>query len=215
MKRRPLFSLMLIALLTGCASLLPQGEEAPRLFALNLPRPQTPAIAAHPAPVSLQIAQPLAEPGLNSERIALRKHDQEVDYFAAARWTGTVPLLVQSQLVEAFENAQALRTVGSDMVQFHADATLAVEIRDFQVEYKAGEAPLAHVRLVSRLIRGQKQEVISTATYEETEAAHDNRLQDIVAAMNTAFARVSARMVQDITNKLVTEARPSRRAKSP
>lgn len=206
---KPSTPLLLAALmlLPACTSVLPQGQAAPRLFVLNVPRLTQPS-QPKPLPVNLQIMQPQAVPGLDSERISLRKNGQEMDFYAGARWTGTVPRIVQSQLIETFENAHTLKSVGSEQVQFNPDILLAVEIRDFQAEYATDNAdtpPTVHVRLIARLIRAGKQEIMFTQSYEEKEPAAANRMQETVEAYNAAFARAASHMVQDVTQALASK----------
>lgn len=197
--RHLLFATATVFTLAACGPILPQGAPAPRLFTFQAPRQVQ---AGAQSPYTLQIAAPQAHPGLDSARIAIRKSGQEMDYVADASWSGALPLLVQSGLVEAFENARAMRAVGSDLVLFKPDYVLAAEIRDFQVEYHDAGAPRVRVRLVTRVIQSESQLISATYSYEEMQPASANTLSDIAAAFDAAFARVSFRVVADTANAL-------------
>ena len=47
---------------------------------------------------------PIASESLDTDRIALIRDRTRFDYYANSLWTDRVPLLVQTLLVEAFEN---------------------------------------------------------------------------------------------------------------
>jgi len=187
-------------LLTACGSLLPKGAPAPRLYTLNAPRTME---TGNKIPVRLQILLPQATPGLETERIVLRNTDNQVDYFADTKWTGTLTALVQSLLVESFDNTRRLESVGSDLVAINQNYNLLIEIRDFQAEYRKGAAaPYAHVRLVAKLIKADTNDVLTTATYNESVAANGNSLQEIIPAFDAAWQKVSSEIVRDSLQKL-------------
>lgn len=202
MNTKAFLSASALAVLCACSPILMPGQPAPRLFVLNAPHAAAATPAAQPLPLSLQIIQPLAASGLDGDRIALRKGTDEMDYVAGARWSGHVPALVQAQLVEAFEGSGALRAVGSDLIQFHADDVLSVEIRRFEVEYEGAKPTRAHVLLAARLIDAHDSNIVSTAVYEESEPVAAVQVQDMVGALNAAFVRASTRIVTDVTATL-------------
>ena len=55
---------------------------------------------------------PIASESLDTDRIALIRDRTKFDYYANSLWTDRVPLLVQTLLVEAFENDGSIAQVG-------------------------------------------------------------------------------------------------------
>lgn len=192
--------LLAVLFLSACGSLLPEGRAPARLFVLEAPRSPQSAAPAMPLPASVQILAPLAAPGLDGSRIALREEFQEMNYFTDARWSGPLADLVQSALVESFEQARRFQAVAGDGAPFRPSHVLTVEIRDFQAEYEGSAAasaasPVAHIRLSARLIDASTQTILATLSCEEREKSTANRMQEVVLALNAAFARGSACLV--------------------
>lgn len=187
-------------LLASCSSILPKGAPAPRLYTLNAPYE---AQAGQRIPARLQILIPQANPGLETERIVLRNTDNQMDYFADTKWAGPATAMVQSLLVESFDNTGRLEAVGSDLVSINQNYNLLVEIRDFQAEYTKGSStPRAHVRLTAKLIKADTNDILTTTTYDEKEFSSNNSLQEIVPAFDKAWQRVSIRIVNDTLQTL-------------
>lgn len=199
-------SMTLVAALAACGPLLPKGPEAPRLFSLSSDQISPDANRKY-NPVSLQIQAPQATPGLDTDRISLKKGAHETDYFAGAKWTGSLPSLVQARVIDGFERSKTLRAVAGDTVPFTADYILSTDITDFQAEYQgatsvSAAAPVIRVRFVTRLTRGPLFEIVATETIEETEQARANNLESIVGAANKAFDRALGRVIETTVKHL-------------
>lgn len=197
---------ILIALSLGaCTSLIPKREPPPRLFTLDAPKQNVDSVKTT---ARLQIVAPQASPGLETERIALRKQSHEIDYFRGARWSGTLNAMVQSTLVEGFDLTTKLASVSNDLVAAKAGYNLLIEIRDFQIEYN-GDMPSAHIRLIAKLIESDGETIIKTTGYEQAEPAKSNTISDMVIAMNTAYARIAGQMIRDTLMTLSSTTPPT------
>src|SRR2546430_10438471 len=90
-------------LLGACAS-------APKLtYDLN---PIAGVFAARGGRGQLAVAVPDATLPANSDEIVVRTGPQSVAYLSGAQWADKLPSLVQSRLIESFQNAHLLRAVG-------------------------------------------------------------------------------------------------------
>src|ERR1700724_3548355 len=100
----------------------------------------TPAegFAAHAGRGQLAVLLPDATLPANSDRIVVRTNPQSVAYLAGAQWADKLPSLVQSRLIESFQNAHLLRAVGRPGIL--ADATLHTTLRRFDFDAGQGEA---------------------------------------------------------------------------
>src|SRR5581483_9748360 len=103
--------LLSIFLLSAC-NILPQSTEVTQRYVVSAPAMSEQQCTTTKT-LALEIASPHAAPGLDSERVAVRK-GVSLDYFADARWAETLPSLVQTQLVEAFDNTHCLKAVARD-----------------------------------------------------------------------------------------------------
>ncbi len=111
--------------LAGCQ--LPGTGEPPQLYSLT---PKS-TYAADLLRVDWQliIETPVAAAGLNTSRIALRRSPITLDYFARAAWTDHAPLMVQTLLIESFENTDRIVAVSRESTQLRADYQLKNELR--------------------------------------------------------------------------------------
>src|SRR5882672_12361869 len=89
-------------LLAGCASLLGL-PPSPHLYRVT-PKSTYPANLPH-LRTQFLVDVPLAPAGLDSPRIALSRSAVSMDYFADSEWIERVPLLVQTALLQSFENS--------------------------------------------------------------------------------------------------------------
>jgi cholesterol transport system auxiliary component len=173
-----------IALALGACSGLRSDAPAAQTWMLDPPAAIAPAAAAA---ATLRVLRPLAAPGLDGDRIALLRTDRTLDYFAANRWSGGVPELVQSLALDTLRAAGGYRAVQPEDAPFSYDETLQIEVRDFQAEYAAAAAPVVKVALVCTLGRRSDRAVLATFRLEGSAAAADNRVHAIVAAFDAAL----------------------------
>ena len=113
----------------GCTldGLLTSGGPPPRLYVLT---PKSTFADALPHVESqLVVELPIASEGLNTHRIALRDSPLTLDFFANARWTEGAPQMVQTLLVESFENTGKIVSVARQGVDLRADYVLKTELR--------------------------------------------------------------------------------------
>ena len=125
-----------------------------------------------------------------------------VDYFADAAWTDRAPVLVQSLLVESFENSGKIGAIGRDTATLSADYTLTPELRDFTAVYGDGAVPTVQVRLGLKLIRSDDRRIIGQRQVQASAAAQQDSIIPIVDAFNDALHKVMTETV-DWTLKMI------------
>lgn len=196
MKQIMILSVALL-LLTSCGSVLPKGDPAPRLYTLNAAAIKR-AEAVPVLPVSLKIIRPQIAPGLDTERIALRRDHNQIDYYAGVKWASDASAMIQSVLVENFENTHRLKSVSNDLVTLKSDYTVLTDIRDFQVDYKKSNQPKAHIRMTVTLVNTQSDEIVRTFTYDQSEAIGDETMQAIAQGFDKAQQAIMQKLVADV-----------------
>jgi cholesterol transport system auxiliary component len=178
--------------LAGCASLLGVGP-APHLYRVT-PESTYPSSLPHPA-VQLLVDVPLAPAGLDTSQIALSRSAVSIDYFADSEWTARVPLLVQTALLESFENSKAITAIDRESVGLRADFILNTEIRHFEAIYDSpNEAPNVWVEIIAKLVNPSDREIVAQASFEQRHPASTNKIPQIVLAFDEALGGV----MQDI-----------------
>jgi len=195
------------ASLASCA--LPGGGEAPQLYVLTPKSTFDPALPQ--VDWQLVVERPVAAAGLNSQRIALQRSAVTLDYFARANWTDAAPQLIQSLLIESFENTGKIRAVTREATQLRPDYVLQTELREFQAEYgAAGQAPVARVRLNAKLIRVPERVIVGSHTVERTVPAAKPDMENIILAFDEALGKVMRQIVEWALLAPGTGARPGR-----
>jgi len=187
--RRWLSSVMALAL-TGCANVLGLGQ-APHLYRVTpTPKSTYQATLAHSA-VQLLVDVPSAPAGLDTSQIALSRSAVSIDYFADSAWTDRVPLLVQTALLESFENSKAITAIDRESVGLRADFILNTEIRHFETAYDSPDgAPNVWVAINAKLVDPPGRDIIAQASFEQRHPASANEIPQIVLAFNEALGAV-------------------------
>ena len=192
-------ALLVLALalgISGCSlsGMLAGDSPAPKLFVLS-PK-STFANDIPKVTAQLVVEAPIASEGLNTHRIALRHSPLTLDYFAGARWTERVPLLVQTLLVESFENTKKIVSVARQGIDLRADYVLKTELREFQAEYGGGNAaPEVWVRLNAKLVRMPARIIVASETFEARLTAGGTTMTDVVYAFDETLNKVLKKSV--------------------
>lgn len=151
-------------------------------------------LEAGSAATTLQVLRPHAAPGLDTDRIALRRSAQRLDYYAASRWPAPLPDFLQSLAIEALRASGKFRAVQPDTAAFAADELLQIEIRRCQAEYVGDGPPVVHLQLLATLGHRSDRAVVASVSAESTVPAAENRMQAVVAAFQSAVAAALAEL---------------------
>lgn len=177
----------------GCADIV-GPPPAPKLYVLA---PNMPAhLAGAPVAWGLAVQVPDSTASIATQRIAITRPPAGLDFYADAAWSDRLPLLVQHQLVEAFEASGRIAAVARDSEGARTDLILSCDLRDFEARYDQGEgAPLAVVRLGTRVLDARSRKIITTAVFTKEVRSTANSVDAAVAALTGAFAGVLAELL--------------------
>ncbi len=175
----------MVLLAAGCAGVLPGQGVAPDLYTLSpkstyskdLPR----------ASWQLVIEIPVTNESLNTLRIALRQDPLTLDYYKNVRWTERAPVMVQTLLIESFENTGKIVAVARKATDLRADYVLKTDLREFQAEYDGTGPPFAHVRVNAKLVKLPQRTIIASHTAERRVRAEGNDMRQIIYAFDGAL----------------------------
>src|SRR5262249_36759285 len=121
---------------------------------------------------------------------ALQKSSTSVDYFAGAAWTERAPSLVQSLLVESFENTGKIAAIDRESLALRADFVLGLDLRDFTAIYAGAAVPTVRVRIGFKLVKLPEKQIVGLHTASADAAATQNSVPAVVEAFNTALHQV-------------------------
>ena len=164
-------------------------------------------VSHHIAPCSQ--STPTAAAGYSTARIALQRSPLTLDYFADAAWTDVAPAMIQTLVVESFENTGRIVGVSRESVTLRPDFVLRSDLREFQAEYfqAPGRPPLVHVRVVALLIRMPDRAIVASQSFERSERATGPDMKAITLAFDEALGGVLKRLVE-WTLRVVPPERP-------
>ena len=179
--------LALAVALSACGGL---GGQAPPTFDLSAPQTLTKARGSPRG--QLVIAEPTALSVLNTDRIVVRTQG-EIAYLSRAQWSDRLPRLVQSRLVEGFENGSRLRAVGTPADKLAADYQLITDVRAFHVS--VASQPMAEVEISAKVVSDRAGRVLATRVFRASVPAASTEGPDAVVALDEAFRRVITDLV--------------------
>jgi len=176
---------------SGCSSILPGADrDPPQLFDLSPKSTFAPDVPK--VDWQLIVERPVAAAGLSSSRIALKRHPLRLEYYAKTSWTDIAPKMVQTLMVESFENSHRIVAVGRESAGLRSDFVLKTELREFQAEYtgsgKTG-APRVRVRINAKLVLMPQRIIVAGMTIEKVVTAKSNSMAAIVRAYDYALGK--------------------------
>jgi len=188
----PVFLLVLV--LGGCAG---GGDGGFQTFELLAPQEFTDARRARG---TLAVALPTTIRVIDSERVVIQPNPGEVNYLSGARWSDRVPRLVQTRIMQAFENSGRVRAVTREGDSLRTDYKLDTEIREFGVFVSPQQQAL--VELSVKLVNSQTNRVVAAEVFTARAAASSVDGPSATAAINSAFGTVLIELVRWTTQRI-------------
>lgn len=178
----------------ACGS-LPGLSEPPDLYTLT-PKSTFPQDLPR-VDWQLLVEPATAAAALDTVRIALRRELTRIEYYADVAWTERAPLMIQTLLVESFENSDSIISVGRETFGLRADFVLKTELREFQAEYvdDAG-APQVRVQINAKLVRMPERRIVAGQTFESLVDADSRAFRDVILAFDAALGDVLKDIVE-------------------
>jgi cholesterol transport system auxiliary component len=120
-------------------SLLLAACGAPPLATFDLSAPSS-GVKARSTRGVLVIPEPSAQAPTDGDRIVVRTGPSAVALVKGAQWTDRLPRLLQSRLIQTFENAKLLRSVSRPGDGVSPNHGLVWDIRRFEMDTSTGQA---------------------------------------------------------------------------
>jgi cholesterol transport system auxiliary component len=133
---------VLLAALAGACS----SGPAPTTYDLSAPSSRIRGASG----VQVLVNEPAAIQTLATQQILVKDTGGSVSFIGGGQWADNLPRLVQTRLINTFENASQLRGVSRPSSGAVADVQLVSELRRFEVETPSNEAVVEiSVKIVS------------------------------------------------------------------
>ena len=173
--------------MTGAAPAKPPGP----MYDLTAPR-EFPGLGRIPDK-QLTVREPSAVAQLETQRILVAAPDGESTFLGEARWTDSMPKLLQARAVQAFENARYMRVSIGQTDGLNADHQLLIDLRTFQLT--SAEVPSAEIEFTAKIL-GDDGKVTAARAFRASVQAKSSGVPDVVRAFDQAFGQVLSELVR-------------------
>ena len=143
----------------------------------------------------LAVEVPVSAASLNTGRIAIQMTPTSTDYYAKVAWTDRAPLMVQTRIVDSFENSRKIVAVSRESIALRANYVLQPDLRDFEAMYFYGQPPIVKVRIIAKLVRMPDRQIIAVGSFERCVRARADKVPKVVDAFDQALGSVIKRLV--------------------
>jgi len=185
-----------LALVCGCAALMPAAAPHPRFFSLAdaqgaapvSPRAVTTAAATAP---TLIVSPPHAAAGFDSPHIVYMRQASQLENYAHNEWVDTPARMLAPLIVAAIESGGAFRAVVQTPSTVAGDMRLDTEVLRLQHEFLSKPS---RVRFTLRayLVDNATRQVLASREFEAVAAAPSEDAYGGVMAANEAVRSVLA-----------------------
>lgn len=185
MNRAALMSLLLLAACGG-------NSASPQLYTL---KPSTVQARVCNAGSTIRIYEAQSAPGLDTPRIVVIDAPQHQTFYNGVRWTAPAGRLVQSYLMESFEQSGMFATVTSDDSATRSRWLLETQLRAFHVD-QTSASPRTVVRMTLSFADASTKRVVLTVPVSSSEDVTGQPINAIIASFERQMAQLSAQALE-------------------
>ena len=193
-RRNRLIILCASLALSACAAL--SGKHAS--FVVYAPQLHIPPADSTPATSKitwqLLIDTPQASTALDTARIAIMTSPGVLEVYPDARWRDPAPMLLRSLLVQAFDRDGRISGVSAVDSGLNGDYSLAMDLRDFQIELVDGSARAA-IRFTARLFDRRSNRIVASKLFSEEAPAASSAVASAADAITVALDQLMPKVV--------------------
>jgi phospholipid/cholesterol/gamma-HCH transport system substrate-binding protein len=179
-------------ILTGVERMTGTGTPAPPPMIVSLTAPQTFPDLKKPGRGQLIVPEPTGLLMFDTRKILVWPNDSEGPSFAGTQWSDSLPKLLQSKVVESFENAKSLGAVARPAEGLNADYQLLIDIRAFQISLTPQAQALIEF---SAKILGHDGKIIATKIFRSIVPVGSIDASAAASALDQAFGKTAVDLV--------------------
>jgi phospholipid/cholesterol/gamma-HCH transport system substrate-binding protein len=179
-------------IIAGIEKLTGGGKGGAPLYSLK-PAADLPAPPEHAPSWHLIVPEPTTLLAFNTDKILTQPAPDETLPLENARWADSLPILVQAQLLQTFENAGYAQSVSQTPGAFAGAYELRIDIRQFHVS-TSGE-PTAEITFSVKLL-DQDGEVIDSQEFKTSVPIEGDDTRAYVDALSAAFDKMELELLK-------------------
>lgn len=187
LRRTTSVSVLFGVFLAGCGTTTP-------LDTFNLSAPQTSVSSPSRKNTQLLVPTPTALKALDSENIVVSSAPGSIEYLKGAQWGDRLTNIVQSKLVQAYENTGLFGGIGRPGDGLAINYQILTDLRMFGIQAYASPK-LAVVELAVRLMNDKTGEVRATRVFRNAIPVSGTTNAAYVKALDAAFERTASEIV--------------------
>ncbi|MEP6882138.1 MAG: ABC-type transport auxiliary lipoprotein family protein [Dokdonella sp.] len=142
----------------------------------------------------LLIDTPQASTALDTTRIAIMTSPGVLEVYPDARWRDPAPMLLRSLLVQAFDRDGRISGVSAVDSGLNGDYSLAMDLRDFQIELVDGSSRAA-IRFTARLFDRRSNRIVASQSFSEEAPAASSGVASAADAFTQALDQLMPKVV--------------------
>lgn len=127
-----------------------------------------------------------------NDQVAIMTPAGERSNAIAARWPDTLSRVVQSRIVQSFENAGYLKVLGRQPDTLEVDYQLILDLRNFEIV--TSDTPTAEIAFSAKIV-GKNGQILGARIFKASVPATITDQAGISAALNQAFDKVASELV--------------------
>ena len=180
--------LVAAALLSACASIIPEPAPANTVYRLSAST-QDLVVMPNADAIVLRVDRPTVPRPLAGNKITVSPSGDRILSASGAEWSEKVPDLIQGSVLDVFSARPGIIGV-LPVSGARTELRIHLSVRNFEAIYDNGQgsAPMAVVRYTATLANASNRDLIGSFDVRKTERARSNRIAEIVRAQDRANA---------------------------
>jgi cholesterol transport system auxiliary component len=191
------FFIIGVLFLPSCVNLLPPPSSPPEVAVLSPVFEFSPALKA--VKWSLAVEKPLAASPYDSRRLILNvKNDKGLAILkplANIEWSESFPLLLQQNLISAFEHSKKITGVGQEEENFSSHFALQVNIKNSEIVLLKSNHQHLFLNLSVKLISKRNYKVITQHIFKREYPIKERTLNAFIYAYEKVLGEVLSEIV--------------------
>jgi cholesterol transport system auxiliary component len=181
--RKPVRKPVRMALLAASTLMLAACGGSAAVETFNLTAPDATA-GATGRRGQLIIMEPVATAPYTSDRLVVTTKPGSVAYLKGAQWSDQLPVLLQTRILQTFENSRRLRAVARPGEKLVARLSLNSEIRRFDIDVESNQAV---IELSVKLINDASGQVLAARIFKASVPSASTSGPAAAAALDQAL----------------------------
>lgn len=149
--------------------------------------------------IQILVAEPQALKAFDSESIVVRTSVSAIEYLGGSQWGDRLPKIVQTRLIQTFENSGRFGGVGRPGEGLAIDNQIITEIRAFEV--RTDGADTAVVEISAKLLNDRNGVIVAAKTFTSAVPAGSDP-KSFVRALDAAFEATATQIVAWTADKI-------------